>query len=66
MSKKVSVQWVESLETETFENRTAAAEAIKLAFAESGINPVEEVWEGEEGDETPLTCGWTVELIDNG
>jgi hypothetical protein len=63
--KKICVQFAGSMRTEEFVDLPTAEQAILETFAETGVNPVVEVWEQEqedEGEEQLLKVEWTCKL----
>ena len=57
----VSVRWIDGTVCE-YATRENAAEEVLESFANAGENPVDEVWEGEEGEEVLLGCSWSLTI----
>jgi len=57
----VSVRWIDGSVCE-YVSKEDAVEDILESFANTGENPVDDVWEGEEGEEVLLGCSWSLTI----
>lgn len=62
MANTVHIRWLGGNES-SYDNREEAASQIGIAYAETDINPIEDVWEiDEDGNEINLGCSWQILL----
>lgn len=61
MTSVIKVSY-EDGDVETFPSKEAAVADILEKFAESGRNPISEVWEERDGRELPLGITWSATL----